>query len=82
MPFINKCMYNFKIYIVCSTIIYIEIFDNVIKKIAQESKAAGAANVVKNQKNINFTTESKSTNEAKPTDTNSVIANYFANKLK
>jgi hypothetical protein len=59
-----------------------EIFDNVIKKIAQESKAAGAANVVKNQKNINFTTESKSTNEAKPTDTNSVIANYFANKLK
>jgi hypothetical protein len=59
-----------------------EIFDNVIKKIAQESKAAGAANVVKTQKNINFTTESKSTNDTKPMDTNSVIANYFANKLK
>jgi hypothetical protein len=58
-----------------------EIFDNVIKKIAQESKAAGAANIVKNQKNINFTAESKSTNDTKPMDVNSVLAAHFASKV-
>lgn len=58
-----------------------EIFDNVIKKVAMESKAAGAANIVKNQKNINFTTESKSTSDNKPMDVNSVLAAHFASKI-
>lgn len=58
-----------------------EIFDSVLKKVAQESKAAGASNIVKNQKNINFSAESKSTSDAKPTDANSIIAAHFASKL-
>lgn len=58
-----------------------EIFDNVIKKVAMESKAAGAANIVKNQKNINFTAESKSTVDAKPNDINAVLAAHFAGKV-
>ena len=59
-----------------------EIFDSVLKKVAQESKAQGALNIVKNQKNINFSADSKSGNEpGKTMDSNSVIAAHFASKL-